>query len=285
MQEQHYEITGQDLGLPLLEAGGYHTFESAIQSERRVTTCFHVTYLVHRNTAWVLDSGEVLSVPPDHIGIIQPNQAHWGEFGHDRPNAHLWFYFDPERFDADRNTPMDRSDLQLAAQLLRQSGNVAVRADEDFALMCQRLGRELQNPQRDRGRLLSLRLLFTQIFMQLTRLLQQQCSQSSSAGVKNILDMIDQQAGRWTSVAELAAELGMAADVFHAYFKEQTGLSPWNAILQARCRIACDRLRSTDVSVTDLAFALGFSSSQHFAKVFRQHIGSTPRDFRRQWRV
>jgi len=285
LPEQHYEITGQDLGLPLLEAGGYHTFETAIQSNRRTTSCFHVTYLVQRNTAWVFDNGSVLSLPPDHIGIIQPNQEHWGEFGHDRPNAHFWFYFDPEHSDADRNTPLDRNDLQIAAQLLRQAGNTTMRADEDFTLICQQLGRELQAAPYDRGRLLSLRLLFTQVFVQLIRMLQLGTPHTTSEGMGRILSMIEQQAGRWSSVSALADELGLAADVFHAIFKEQTGLSPWNAILQARCRIACERLRRSEVSVTDLAFELGFSSSQHFAKVFRQHIGYTPRDFRRQWQA
>ena len=39
-------------------------------------------------------------------------------------------------------------------------------------------------------------------------------------------------------------------------------------------------LETSDVTVTALAFSLGFSSSQHFARVFRQLAGTTPTGYR-----
>ena len=41
------------------------------------------------------------------------------------------------------------------------------------------------------------------------------------------------------------------------------------------------QLRSTDLTVKEIAFSLGFNNLSFFNKYFRQHTGMTPQEYRR----
>jgi AraC family transcriptional regulator len=49
-----------------------------------------------------------------------------------------------------------------------------------------------------------------------------------------------------------------------------------------RLRIECARrkLISTDLAITEIALACGFCDQSHFTRVFRSHVGTSPRRFR-----
>jgi AraC-like DNA-binding protein len=56
----------------------------------------------------------------------------------------------------------------------------------------------------------------------------------------------------------------------------------WSGLLdEARCRIACDELRRSDVSIRDLAERLGFSEQSAFNRAFKRWTGMTPAKFSR----
>ena len=48
-----------------------------------------------------------------------------------------------------------------------------------------------------------------------------------------------------------------------------------------RLRRAVDYLRSGNLSITDIAFKLGYSDSAHFTRAFRRWTSSSPREFQR----
>ena len=63
--------------------------------------------------------------------------------------------------------------------------------------------------------------------------------------------------------------------------KERTGDSPIIHLNRLRIRKAQELLRHTGQSVTEIAFACGFQSSQYFARTFKQLTGGrTPRGYR-----
>lgn len=78
----------------------------------------------------------------------------------------------------------------------------------------------------------------------------------------------------------LAAHLGLSRARMFEVFKKETGLSP-NDYLQ-RHRVECCKglLSETDRTITDIALATGFGSSQYFSRVFRKYCGMTPMEFR-----
>ena len=59
-------------------------------------------------------------------------------------------------------------------------------------------------------------------------------------------------------------------------FKQSTGMTPDDHLQRPRVNKAHALLAGTTRSVTDIAYATGFSSSQYFSKVFRKYDGTTP---------
>jgi len=77
-------------------------------------------------------------------------------------------------------------------------------------------------------------------------------------------------------VAELAALAGLSIPRFKARFTAELGVPPGEYVLRAKVAEAERRLRETSQTITQIAFGLGFSSSQYFATVMKRYTGHTP---------
>lgn len=90
----------------------------------------------------------------------------------------------------------------------------------------------------------------------------------------NYLDPVD--------LGRLAAIARMSKRHFLRSFRAAMGASPIAYLIQLRVRRAAGLLRQTERSVTDIAFAAGFSDSNYFTRQFRKTLGVTPGRYRRQ---
>ncbi len=63
-------------------------------------------------------------------------------------------------------------------------------------------------------------------------------------------------------------------------YKQRHGTSIKSALQSLKIQEAQRLLRGTDLSITNIAFSLGFPSSQHFASSFKRQTGATPRKYR-----
>ena len=78
----------------------------------------------------------------------------------------------------------------------------------------------------------------------------------------------------------IAEKCGLSSSRFKAKFKEQLGITPHAYINFLKIDSAKIYLKDMDKSITDIAYLLNFSSSNHFASVFKKYTGYTPTDFR-----
>ncbi|HOJ09273.1 MAG TPA: AraC family transcriptional regulator [Clostridiales bacterium] len=63
-------------------------------------------------------------------------------------------------------------------------------------------------------------------------------------------------------------------------FTLHKGLSPSDYVMRARINRAEELLSNTNLSITDIAFEMGFSSSQHFATTYKKYKHRTPSQYR-----
>ena len=84
------------------------------------------------------------------------------------------------------------------------------------------------------------------------------------------------------SLADLAATVGLSPYHFARAFKASTGRPPHRYQMMLRVERAKEMLATTGISITEIAHACGFASSQHMATVFRRIVGTTPSAFRRE---
>jgi AraC-like DNA-binding protein len=80
---------------------------------------------------------------------------------------------------------------------------------------------------------------------------------------------------------DLARQTHLSLSRFTGRFKAETGVSPWQFILETKIEAAQKRLRAGREPITHIAIDLGFASSQYFATVFKRIAGQTPRDYRK----
>ncbi|HEX6192485.1 MAG TPA: AraC family transcriptional regulator [Chitinophagaceae bacterium] len=78
------------------------------------------------------------------------------------------------------------------------------------------------------------------------------------------------------SLMEIARHCHVSPFHFSRVFKTFTGTSPHQFLLAIRLQHAALLLQDTSLPITDIAFAAGFNSIEHFTAAFRQKFGSSP---------
>lgn len=82
------------------------------------------------------------------------------------------------------------------------------------------------------------------------------------------------------SVAWCAGELNLSANYFGDLIKKETGKSANEYIHAKLIDAAKSRIFDANKSVSEIAYELGFKYPQHFTRVFKQHTGVTPQEYR-----
>jgi AraC family transcriptional regulator len=84
------------------------------------------------------------------------------------------------------------------------------------------------------------------------------------------------------SVTELAALVGLSPSHFCRAFAVSTGAPPHRWLMARRIERGRELLLATPLTITDVSLACGFASSQHFAASFRNALGLSPTEYRRE---
>ncbi|MDJ0597045.1 MAG: helix-turn-helix transcriptional regulator, partial [Pleurocapsa sp. MO_226.B13] len=79
---------------------------------------------------------------------------------------------------------------------------------------------------------------------------------------------------------ELAALVQISPSYFSILFKQATGITPHQYVIQCRIERAKELLRQSDLAIADVALRLGFSHQSHLSRHFKRLVGVTPKQFR-----
>ena len=98
--------------------------------------------------------------------------------------------------------------------------------------------------------------------------------------LKKVLDYIEVNFSKDIHLNDLAQTAGLSAFHFAKLFKQSTGASPHQYILQRRLERAKELLRKPSMSLSEIGLESGFADQSHFTNVFRRFVGATPSKFR-----
>lgn len=82
------------------------------------------------------------------------------------------------------------------------------------------------------------------------------------------------------SVQYCADQLHLSPNYFGDLIKKETGKSALENIQLAVINLAKEQLISSDKSISEIAYSLGFKYPHHMSRMFKKVIGTTPNEFR-----
>lgn len=84
------------------------------------------------------------------------------------------------------------------------------------------------------------------------------------------------------SVEEIAASAGYSASYFSHLFARETGMSPYQFVMKSRIEQSQQLLKTTSLTVQEIAFQCGFNSAANFCYTFRRMTGASPHEYRKR---
>lgn len=93
---------------------------------------------------------------------------------------------------------------------------------------------------------------------------------------------VDEHALEALTVQGVADHFQISQPYLFRLFKQVTGTAFMQYIIQRRMGEAQTLLLITDLSVTEIARAVGYDNLSHFTKMFTQNVGMSPRIYRKQ---
>lgn len=103
--------------------------------------------------------------------------------------------------------------------------------------------------------------------------------------IKKSIDYLSENITETLQLIDLADASGYSLSRFKVKFKEELGITPAEYINLHKFEIAKKQLIETNISVTDLAYELGFSSVSYFSAVFKKLSGLTPQNYRKYYSI
>ena len=102
------------------------------------------------------------------------------------------------------------------------------------------------------------------------------------AGIARCVRFIALNFHRPIRVTDLEQLSGLSQRGFIKAFQNHTGMCPGQLLIQLRIDLAKRILAGQDLTLAELALACGFRRMNSFAVTFRQEVGLSPMQFRRQ---
>lgn len=113
----------------------------------------------------------------------------------------------------------------------------------------------------------------------------QQSQQHPDEAISLVQAWLQQNLTQPVSLAQLAALVELSPRQLNRRFKAVVGQSPHQYLQKIRSELASDLLQNTNLSISEVALAVGYNEAGYFTRVFHRYAGQTPSDFRKKVRA
>jgi signal transduction histidine kinase/ligand-binding sensor domain-containing protein/DNA-binding response OmpR family regulator len=86
------------------------------------------------------------------------------------------------------------------------------------------------------------------------------------------------------NIDTIAATIGLGRSSFFKKLKSLTGLAPVDLVKEIRLGKSIEMIKNTDLSISEIAFAVGFKDVGYFGKCFRKKYDQSPREYMNTYR-
>ena len=108
-------------------------------------------------------------------------------------------------------------------------------------------------------------------------------AKKGSIYVTRAVDYIYDHLNEALTMETLARFVGLNPSYFSKLFAAETGTTVKKYINRVKVQTATEMLKDVHLSISDIAYSLGYSSQSAFTAVFRKINGVTPGDYRKEY--
>ena len=97
---------------------------------------------------------------------------------------------------------------------------------------------------------------------------------------KSVISYIETHYSTPVSLEQMAHTISCNSQYLCRFFKEISGVTPTQYLINYRVEQACTRLLTSSQSVTEVALDCGFDNISYFIRKFKELKGCTPKEYR-----
>ncbi|HSC52272.1 MAG TPA: AraC family transcriptional regulator [Phnomibacter sp.] len=105
----------------------------------------------------------------------------------------------------------------------------------------------------------------------------------NSRRVEKVIDYLNQHFHENIALSEISELVNMTPVSFSRFFKQRTGISFIDNLLEIRLGHASRQLIDTTNSISEIAYNCGFNNISNFNRLFKKKKNCTPREFRENY--
>ncbi len=142
----------------------------------------------------------------------------------------------------------------------------------------------LEADKRNPGYRVMAKSLFMQLTVHLSRCYSEQPTEESIdlLRIGDAIALMETHYSEKITLDMLAVRSHLSKRHFLRVFNDCVGRSPIDHLMHIRMQKACELLARSNRTVTDIAFACGFSDGNYFTRCFRKSLKQTPLQFRKE---
>lgn len=277
------QIPGASIGLPMLAHAGLVHPHRASRIAWHSHRGYELLFLLEGATAYEFERRPAVELHGGHFLVIPPRAEHRGLHGVRAPATICGLALAPGLAQATRGTPFTRQDLARMLGLLRSCACVPRPLGSALRGLLRRLREEMAaywlEPRRTDAPA-ALRALVCTVVLEASRQMSLRPAVPTEIVAAGV-EYLRQHCAEPVRMPELVRFLGFSRARVFQLFKSEVGLSPHDCLQRLRIEKALGLLQDPRRSITEVALATGFNSSQYFSTAFRRYTGCSPTDRRR----
>jgi AraC-like DNA-binding protein len=236
---------------------------------------------------WVVDDKEI-ELLPDSLSVTAPWQLNGSPTGKMDIGKINWIVIKPKEFDLNKAlnlgswTKLSTEFQENLGAMLAQENNLVLEKAKVFKKYFVELQKELSNPEE--GFEIMVGNIIENLFIDLHRHLsfRKQKTYEDDNFIDKLTQLVINDLNKKWIIDDLAYKFGMGKTKFTYEVKKLTGYPPNSFIINLKIEKAIDLLKNNEaISMSDIAFACGFSSLQHFTSTFSQRVGISPGKYKK----
>ena len=99
--------------------------------------------------------------------------------------------------------------------------------------------------------------------------------------LQRVMQFVEENIGNSDAgVGDMAEAAAVSRSGLQRKLKQTMGITPQDLMKEARIKRACQLLRETDKTVSEVAYACGFTDPKYFSRSFKQSTGKSPTEWK-----